>query len=132
MTVLGPHTVAAQEVAGRSLWQDALARLARNRAAVVRLAVLTVIALMALLAPWISPNPFDEVFWDEALQTYVLALDGEKAPCRVRASNAGHALMAAKRYALSPAARDGRAWGPFCAAEAWGPLRAARGEHPER
>jgi len=33
------------------------ARLARNRAAVVSLAVLAVIALMALLAPWISPHP---------------------------------------------------------------------------
>ncbi|EFH09355.1 amylo-alpha-1,6-glucosidase, partial [Teichococcus cervicalis] len=37
---------------------------------------------------------FDAAFWDEALGTYVLALDGEKRPCRVRASNAGHALFA--------------------------------------
>jgi len=37
---------------------------------------------------------FDEVFWDDALGTYVLALDGDKSPCRVRASNAGHALFA--------------------------------------
>jgi glycogen debranching enzyme len=36
---------------------------------------------------------FDDAFWDEELGTYVLALDGEKRPCRVRASNAGHALM---------------------------------------
>ena len=35
---------------------------------------------------------FAEKFWDEALGTYVLALDGKKRPCRVRASNAGHAL----------------------------------------
>jgi glycogen debranching enzyme len=35
---------------------------------------------------------FDEVFWDEGLGTYVLALDGAKRPCRVRTSNAGHAL----------------------------------------
>jgi oligopeptide transport system permease protein len=59
-----PPAVATQEIAGRSLWQDALARLMRNRAAVVSLAVLAVIALLALLAPWISPHPFDEVFWD--------------------------------------------------------------------
>ena len=65
MTILAPHTVAAQDVAGRSLWQHALARLLRNRAAVVSLVVLAVIALMALLAPWISPHPFDEVFWDD-------------------------------------------------------------------
>jgi glycogen debranching enzyme len=36
---------------------------------------------------------FDEIFWDDALGTYVLALDGEKRPCRVRASNAGHGLF---------------------------------------
>jgi glycogen debranching enzyme len=36
---------------------------------------------------------FDARFWDERLGTYVLALDGEKRPCRVRTSNAGHALF---------------------------------------
>ncbi|MBC9205448.1 amylo-alpha-1,6-glucosidase [Roseomonas aerophila] len=37
---------------------------------------------------------FDAAFWDEELGTYVLALDGQKQPCRVRSSNAGHALFA--------------------------------------
>ncbi|NRP72998.1 hypothetical protein ILFOPFJJ_03897 [Ensifer psoraleae] len=36
---------------------------------------------------------FDKAFFDEELATYVLALDGEKNPCRVRSSNAGHALF---------------------------------------
>jgi glycogen debranching enzyme len=36
---------------------------------------------------------FDAAFWDEALGTYALALDGDKRPCRVRTSNAGHALF---------------------------------------
>ena len=35
---------------------------------------------------------FAETFWDETLETFVLALDGTKHPCRVRSSNAGHAL----------------------------------------
>jgi glycogen debranching enzyme len=35
---------------------------------------------------------FNAKFWDEELGTYVLALDGTKHPCRVRSSNAGHAL----------------------------------------
>ncbi|HET7409733.1 MAG TPA: amylo-alpha-1,6-glucosidase [Paracoccaceae bacterium] len=35
---------------------------------------------------------FDAAFWCEDLGTYALALDGSKRPCRVRASNAGHAL----------------------------------------
>ncbi|MBV9570477.1 MAG: amylo-alpha-1,6-glucosidase [Alphaproteobacteria bacterium] len=38
-------------------------------------------------------NHFEEVFWCEDLGTYALALDGDKCPCRVRASNAGHALF---------------------------------------
>lgn len=37
---------------------------------------------------------FDQVFWCEDLGTYALALDGDKRPCRVRSSNAGHALFA--------------------------------------
>jgi glycogen debranching enzyme len=37
---------------------------------------------------------FDEAFFDRELGTYVLALDGDKKPCRVRSSNAGHVLFA--------------------------------------
>ncbi len=37
---------------------------------------------------------FEAAFWDEELGTYVLGLDREKRPLRVRASNAGHALFA--------------------------------------
>jgi glycogen debranching enzyme len=36
---------------------------------------------------------FERVFWSEELSTYILALDGKKRPCRVRASNAGHCLF---------------------------------------
>ena len=35
---------------------------------------------------------FDDAFWLGDLATYALALDGAKRPCRVVASNAGHAL----------------------------------------
>lgn len=35
---------------------------------------------------------FERTFWCEELGTYVLALDGAKRPCRVRASNTGHLL----------------------------------------
>jgi glycogen debranching enzyme len=35
---------------------------------------------------------FQRAFWCEHLGTYALALDGEKRPCEVRASNAGHCL----------------------------------------
>jgi glycogen debranching enzyme len=36
---------------------------------------------------------FERAFWCEEIGTYALALDGEKRPCRVPSSNAGHALF---------------------------------------
>lgn len=36
---------------------------------------------------------FQVAFWCEDIQTYALALDGEKRPCRVRSSNAGQTLF---------------------------------------
>jgi glycogen debranching enzyme len=35
---------------------------------------------------------FDEAFWSDELSTFALALDGDKRPCLVRSSNAGHCL----------------------------------------
>jgi len=35
---------------------------------------------------------FEECFWVDDISTYAIALDGAKRPCRIRASNAGHAL----------------------------------------
>lgn len=50
---------------------------------------------------------FDELFWDERLRIYALALDGDKRPCRVRTSNAGHALYTgiARNRRATPLAR---------------------------
>ncbi len=36
---------------------------------------------------------FEAAFWCEDIGTYAIALDGQKRPCRVRASNAGHLLL---------------------------------------
>jgi oligopeptide transport system permease protein len=44
----------AQDIQGRSLWTDAWRRLLRNRAAVISIIVLGIIALMALFAPFLS------------------------------------------------------------------------------
>jgi glycogen debranching enzyme len=46
---------------------------------------------------------FDAAFWNEALGTYVLALDGAKRQCAVRSSNAGHALFTG----IAPRSRAG-------------------------
>jgi glycogen debranching enzyme len=35
---------------------------------------------------------FEEAFWCEELGLYAIALDGQKKPCRIRSSNAGHLL----------------------------------------
>jgi len=45
---------------------------------------------------------FNRSFWCEELSTYAMALDGNKRPCQVRSSNAGHTLfsgIATRRYA---------------------------------
>jgi len=36
---------------------------------------------------------FDEHFWDDELNSYVLAVDGDGRPCRVVSSNPGHCLL---------------------------------------
>src|SRR5437870_10209288 len=36
---------------------------------------------------------FEDEFWCQDLSTYAFALDGQKRPCRVRASNPGHCLF---------------------------------------
>jgi len=38
-------------------------------------------------------SAFNASFWIEELGTYAIALDGQKRPCRVRSSNAGHLLF---------------------------------------
>jgi glycogen debranching enzyme len=47
---------------------------------------------------------FERAFWCEELGTYALALDGDKRPCRVATSNAGHLLFAG----LAEPSRAGR------------------------
>jgi glycogen debranching enzyme len=50
---------------------------------------------------------FDDAFWCNELGSYAIALDGHKKQCRVRASNAGHALfceIASARNAQAAAA----------------------------
>jgi oligopeptide transport system permease protein len=69
MSVAARRDVLAEvaEVRARSLWQDARRRLLRNRAAVVSMIVLGVIAGLALFAPWLSPHPYDEIYWERIL-----------------------------------------------------------------
>ena len=70
---------------------------------------------------------FDAAFFDEALGTYVLALDGDKRPCRVRSSNAGHALFTGVAYPHR-AARVADALMSSRAFSGWGVRTIANGE----
>jgi oligopeptide transport system permease protein len=49
----------SQAEEGRSLWQDAWARLRKNHLAVLGLAVLVFMIVIALLTPWIAPYAYD-------------------------------------------------------------------------
>jgi len=48
-------------VKGRSLWDDALRRLLRNRAAVASMIVLVLLVLAALIGPLLDPFAYDEI-----------------------------------------------------------------------
>jgi len=64
-TILDAHQpIDRRPIEGRSLWQNALGRLLRNKAAVVSIIILTIIATMAIFAPFFSPHPLDEIYWD--------------------------------------------------------------------
>ncbi len=64
MTPLASSRLAASAPRGRSLGRDALRRFGRNRAAIVSLLVLAVIALSAIAVPVLSPHDRDTIFWD--------------------------------------------------------------------
>ncbi len=66
MTVSSFDTAArlAAPVQGVSLWQSARRRLVRNRAAMGGLIVLTIIGLLSIFGPLLSPHAYDDVFWD--------------------------------------------------------------------
>jgi glycogen debranching enzyme len=38
-------------------------------------------------------DQFNRMFWSDKLGTYILALDGNKQPCAIRSTNAGHVLF---------------------------------------
>ena len=57
-------TDTATAAAGRSLWADARRRFWRNKAAVVSLIVLALVALACVVGPWVLPHAFDSADWD--------------------------------------------------------------------
>lgn len=85
---LAPGPIALCEV-------QAYVFMAKRRAArMARLLDLPEIALALDRQAEALRERFEAAFWCEDISTYALALDGQKRPCRVRTSNAGHALFA--------------------------------------
>ena len=64
MSATGHALQSVHEIEGRSLWMDARRRLFRNRAAVVSMVILGLIAGLAVLAPLLSPFAYDQVNYD--------------------------------------------------------------------
>ena len=59
------ETLQAAAVKGRSLWDDARRRLLRNKAAVAAMIVLGLLVLAALVGPYLTPYPFDQINKDD-------------------------------------------------------------------
>ena len=53
-----------EDVEGRSLWQDAWARLLRNRAALASLIILGIIAFLSIFGPYALSWSYDQIDWD--------------------------------------------------------------------
>lgn len=61
------HAVVHADLAptkSRSLWSDARRRFLRNRAAVISLCLLALIASACIVGPWLLPHAFDSADWD--------------------------------------------------------------------
>ncbi len=55
-----PNESLKQFEKGRSLWEDAFARLKKNKLAILGLVLLVILAVLALFAPWIAPYSYEE------------------------------------------------------------------------
>ncbi|THB78597.1 MAG: oligopeptide ABC transporter permease OppC [Desulfobulbaceae bacterium] len=57
------ESISEDAVKGRSLWHDARRRLFQNKAAVISMVILGIIVVLAILAPYLSPWPYDDPDW---------------------------------------------------------------------
>lgn len=63
MDALAENIVEQQAIKGRSLWQDAMARFVRNKAAVVSVFVLAFITLLSFVGPLFAPWDYETIDW---------------------------------------------------------------------
>ena len=57
----------SKKTEGKSLTQQAWEQLRKNNVALISAALILILCVIAVLAPWISPYPFDEQFLDKVL-----------------------------------------------------------------
>ncbi len=101
----------------RGLWQDALRRLARNSAAIGGIVVLTIIAFVTLLAPLLSPHPFDAIDWDhigtppDLAARYFFGTDANGRDLFVRTLYGGRISLLVGIVATSVSLAIGVTWG---------------------
>lgn len=104
--VLEPTPPSKLETRGRSLFQLAMLRLRRNRAAMAGLAVLLLVTLVSFLGPLLSPHRYDEVF-----PAYVaVAPSLEARPGADELQGAAEAAAARARVTLTDFAVEGRSF----------------------
>jgi glycogen debranching enzyme len=72
-------------------------------------------------------DAFNDAFWCEEIQTFAIALDGQKKPCRVLNSNAGHCLFSGIATEAHAAAIASEMLGPKFSS-GWGIRTIAKGE----
>jgi len=63
VTELAENLSIAEEIEGRSLWQDARHRFLKNKAAVISLIMLTIVVLFAIIGPAFSPWGYEKIDW---------------------------------------------------------------------
>ena len=64
MTEIAVAAPAPAAVVGRSLWGDAWARLRANRAAMVSLCYLVLMAVLCVVGPWFVPHNYTAIYSD--------------------------------------------------------------------
>ncbi len=67
-TVIEQMAAQSVQLKGRSLWQDARLRFFKNKAALISLMILSLIALAVIIGPWLSEYTYDDPDWG-AMQT---------------------------------------------------------------
>ena len=63
-SITGAAAVPPREIQGRSLWQDARRRLFANKAAVTSMIILSIVAFLSVVMPFVWPHQFDQVYID--------------------------------------------------------------------